>query len=369
MRCRRLSVVYVEPFYGGSHRAFIDSWIAHSRHRWRLVSLPAARWKWRMRLAGIELGEQLARFERAADVVVVTPLLDLAHLRWSAGAAWRRARWLVYWHENQFSYPRPRGEPLDRGFVVAHVATLRAGDQHAFNSQTHRRSMITSFREALKELPRELRGAADTRWIRRTRVLPPGVDFAGFPVPAPREAGQPPRLLWNHRWEADKRPSAFARCVAALAERDLAFRLILLGMVDQIHPQPLLQLRTQFAQRIDRDGPARTRREYISWLTRADIAVTTAVQENFGFAAVEAMAAGAVPLLPRRLSYPELIPRRLHHALLYTSDRDLLARLGVWLRQPAQFTALRQSVMRAAQRHDWTRRVEALDRWVEGESR
>jgi glycosyltransferase involved in cell wall biosynthesis len=42
---------------------------------------------------------------------------------------------------------------------------------------------------------------------------------------------------------------------------------------------------------------------------------------------VEAMAAGAVPLLPRALSYPEVVPDRYHDAVLYDAYGDFVRRL------------------------------------------
>ncbi len=362
---RRLRVAFVEPFYGGSHAAFVDGWIAQSQHAWRVVSLPASAWKWRMRLAGMTLGERLASLRPAPDAVVVSSMLDLMHLRHAAGPALQRCAWLVYWHENQFDYPRPPGKPLDRGFAVAHWATLASADAHGFNSRSHRDAFVAAWRAQSANLPREAQFAPGRGWLRCASVVSPGVDFDRFPDPAPRPAGTPPRLCWNHRWEEDKRPSAFARVALKLASKGLDFKLILLGPVNQVQPQPLLQLKHELADRIEKDTPARTRREYVQWLSRADISVTTAAQENFGYAVIEAMAAGAVPLLPRRLSYPEIVPKALHEDLLYDTDRDLSDRLSAWLRQPAQVEALRVRAMRAARRHDWSLRVAALDRWIE----
>jgi hypothetical protein len=54
---------------------------------------------------------------------------------------------------------------------------------------------------------------------------------------------------------------------------------------------------------------------------------STAVHEFFGIAMVEAMAAGLVPLLPRALSYPELVPPEYHDPVLYDSYGDLVRRL------------------------------------------
>jgi glycosyltransferase involved in cell wall biosynthesis len=360
-----LDVVFVEPFLGGSHAAFAEGWIERSRHRWRLLSLPGERWKWRMRTAAMALGPRLAALDPPPDAVVAAGLMDLAHLRQLAGPAAGRAPHLLYLHENQLSYPRPAREPLDRGFAVAHVASLLAADAVAFNSRAHRDAMRTELRAFLDEVPTPRpRGVLARVSPKRTRILPPGVDLTGFPDPAARPPGDPPVIAWNHRWEEDKRPSAFARILLDLAERGLDFRLVLLGPVDQVHPRPLELIRERLAPRILRDGPARTRAEYVAWLARADLAVSVASQENFGYAAVEAMAAGAVPLLPNRLSYPELLTPKLRETLLYGTDRDLRERLAAWLRDPAPLAPLRRRVMRGAHRHAWDRRVEALDDWV-----
>ncbi|MBW2579340.1 MAG: DUF3524 domain-containing protein, partial [Deltaproteobacteria bacterium] len=36
-----MKFLFLEPFYGGSHRDFADGWIKHSRHRFDLFTLPA----------------------------------------------------------------------------------------------------------------------------------------------------------------------------------------------------------------------------------------------------------------------------------------------------------------------------------------
>lgn len=48
-----LRFLFLEPFYGGSHRDFADGLTAHSRHDIHLVTLPDRFWKWRMRGAAI----------------------------------------------------------------------------------------------------------------------------------------------------------------------------------------------------------------------------------------------------------------------------------------------------------------------------
>ncbi len=360
---RRLRAVFVEPFLAGSHAAFARGWIARSRHRWALLSLPGEAWKWRLRLAGRLLGERLARLTPPPDVVVVSGLLDLAHLRQAAGANGTVPH-LLYLHENQLTYPRPGNQPPDRGFATAHLVSVLAADGIGINSRFHREALAGALRDFLEDVPPP-RPRGILGRVRRARVLPPGIDLRGFPLPADRPAGDPPVIAWNHRWEEDKRPGAFARILLRLVERGRRFRLELLGTTVQVRPRPLELILDRLGDRVIRAGPARTRREYVRRLGRADIVVSTAVQENFGYAVLEAMAAGAVPLLPHRLSYPEVLPPRLREPCLYRGDRDLLARLSSWLLDPARFTRWRREAMRAARAHAWERRIGALDDWVE----
>jgi len=53
-----MDVLGLEPYYGGSHRAFLDGWSGASRHSWTVLSLPPRKWKWRMRHASITFAEQ-----------------------------------------------------------------------------------------------------------------------------------------------------------------------------------------------------------------------------------------------------------------------------------------------------------------------
>ncbi len=363
---RPIDAVFVESFAGGSHQAFAEGWLARSRHRWRRLTLPAERWKWRLRAGALVLGPRLAALDPPPRVVLVTSLVDLAHLRALSGLdrGRRPPAFLLYMHENQLSYPRPAGEPLDRSFAGAHLASWLVADALAWNSHSHREAALAAVRDYLKQVPpprpRGLLGR-----LRASRILAPGVDLEGFPAPAARRPGAPPVIAWNHRLDGDKRPGAFARILLRLADKGHDFRLVLLGPVAQVRIASLELIREKLGDRILRDGPARSRREYVAWLARADIAVSTAEQENFGYAAVEAMAAGAVPLFPRRLSYPELLTPSLRRSLLYDTDRDLAARLGRWLARPALFVGLRRGAMLCARRHDWPRRAAALDGWVE----
>ena len=72
---------------------------------------------------------------------------------------------------------------------------------------------------------------------------------------------------------------------------------------------------------------ATKKQDYFNWLSRSDIVISTAVQENFGISVVEAVRYGCFPLLPDRLSYPELIPEKYHSTSIYKDEKDLSKKL------------------------------------------
>ena len=81
--------------------------------------------------------------------------------------------------------------------------------------------------------------------------------------------------------------------------------------------------------------------------------VSTAEHETFGIAAVEAMAAGCVPLLPNRLSYPEIVPPQWHEAVLY-EEGELRDRLRAVLTDLPAARARVDGLAAAMRRHDWS---------------
>ena len=56
---RTLRIAFLEPYDGGSHRAFREGLTAHSRHEIRAWTLPPRFWKWRMRGAAPWFADRL----------------------------------------------------------------------------------------------------------------------------------------------------------------------------------------------------------------------------------------------------------------------------------------------------------------------
>lgn len=324
-----MRVLLVEAYFGGSHQAWAEGYRDHSSHDVALLTLPARWWKWRMRGAAVTLAEQAASVARP-DVVLASSMIDLALLRTLLDDIWGRVPTVLYLHESQFTYPdSPQMEP-DASYGYTNWTSALVADAVVFNSEYHR----TVFFEAAWRM---LRGMPDHRHehlldpVRsKSAVLPVGVDLSWT---AERIVhGGSPIVLWNHRWEHDKDPETFFDAVRRLAADGLDFRLALCGESFRQVPTEFVAARADLADRIVHYGFADLD-TYRTILRSADVVVSTALQEFFGVAVVEAIAAGARPVLPNRLSYPELIPAEHHAGVLY--DGDVAEAVRIALTKPA----------------------------------
>ncbi len=357
-----LRVAYVEGYWGGSHRAAAEGWAASSRHDVRLHHLPARFWTWRMRGAAFEFARRLGPRVAEIDVIFATSVLDLAHL---LAFLPRRVPSVLYFHENQASFPaRPGERPADRDLSYAFVdlAGALAADAVAFNSEYQRGSFLSAVGDLVGRMP-DARPAKVVEAVRRKcRVLPLGVSLADIPGRPPPDGGSPV-VLWNHRWEYDKAPEVFFRVLSRLAARGVAFRVVVLGQSFSRTPAEFERARAELGERVVRWGFAARREDYAACLARADVVVSTAIQENFGLSVVEAAYAGAHPLVPRRLAYPEVLPPELHPACLYEDEADLETRLEALLAGPGNRVAPHRlrSLFRAC---DWGVRAGDFDEVV-----
>ena len=358
MSVRPLEILFLEPFYGGSHREFADGLLAHSRHRIELVTLPARWWKWRMRGAALHFCREIPAPERY-DLLLTSDLMSLSDLK----ALWgpRCPPAIVYFHENQLTYPVAPGERMDYQFGFTDITTGLAADHLLFNSESH----LTAF---FDQLPRFLAKLPEYRptWVAgavrpKCAVRHPGCRLPVVDEPLAEKKGASPLVVWNHRWEHDKNPEAFFKALGQIQKQKIPFRLAVLGERFNNAPAAFEQAEKRFREEIVQWGFAADRAAYLAWLKAGTVVVSTARQENFGIAVVEAMAAGCLPLLPRRLSYPELLPEALHPDCLYSNTADLVNRLSGVLSRPERFTPQRDRLRRHVQRFAWPNCIEAFD--------
>jgi glycosyltransferase involved in cell wall biosynthesis len=306
-----MNILVFEPYYGGSHKAFLAGLTRHLPYAFDLLTLPAHSWKWRMRLAAPHFAGVLATDPRyigqTYDRILCSSLVDVAALRGMLPPNLRSVPVLTYFHENQFAYPMQVSEARDVHFGLTNLTTALASDRLAFNSRYNLDSFLSGCRALLAKMPDMSLAGYEEAIRAKATILHPGLDFSTIDTCSrDRVTGSPPVLVWNHRWEHDKNPELFFRTLCGLAEQGIPFALIVLGESFKNQPPVFAQAAETLAERIVHFGYAADRREYCRLLSQGDIVVSTANHEFYGIAVLEAVRAGCRPLVPDRLSYREL---------------------------------------------------------------
>ena len=360
-----MRILFLEAFFGGSHRAFAEGLQRHSRHTIELLTLPDRFWKWRMRGAALHMAPRIPPLERF-DLLMATNLVSMSDLR--ALLAPRHLPTVVYFHENQLTYPVASGDLRDVHFGFTDITTALAADEIWFNSHSHRDAFLAALPAFVQQMPDARPGWITAAIERRASVLYPGCEFPPLPsapvAPAPA-ADAPPLIIWNHRWEFDKNPEAFFEALYTLADEGRAFEVAVLGECFQDQPKCFLAARERLGERIVHFGFAPATDDYHRWLQRGHVVVSTALQENFGFSVVEAVRQGCLPLLPRRLSYPEIIPEHFHTLCLYADQTDLTARLAHMLDHGHAYRSETAALQAAMGRYAWNARIAEFDARLE----
>jgi len=325
-------ILALEPYYGGSHRAFLDGWRARSRHEIELLTLPAYKWKWRMRGACLKFADLVGDRVGEFDAIFASDFLDLAAFTALCPRRCAGVPLVAYFHENQLTYPVPNEADRDYQYGFTNITSCLAADRVLFNSRYHLDSFTHAVGQLLKRMPDAVPADVPARIRERAQVVPVGVDFAGLdaePVTGPLT------VLWNHRWEYDKAPDEFFEVMMELADSNYDFRLAVTGEAFRSAPPIFAQVRKRLAEKLVTFGHVPSREDYCRVLNGCDVVVSTAVHEFFGISVVEAVRAGCMPLLPNRLSYPEILPNACHKTCLYADRHDLKRRLAALMADPA----------------------------------
>jgi glycosyltransferase involved in cell wall biosynthesis len=370
-----LKFLFLEPFFGGSHQDFAEGLVAASRHQIELVTLPARFWKWRMRGAALYFLRKLhlphlpecpsgSICLRDYDGIITSDLMSLSDLKSLAGSSCPPA--LVYFHENQITYPLAPGEHADFQFGFTNITTGLAADRVLFNSRTHFDAFFSALPNFIGMMPE-----FHPKWVTAAIQGKSGVLHPGCRFPRERESlpafsnAEPPLIIWNHRWEFDKNPESFFRALDAMVEKGLDFRLALLGENFQVVPKPFICAKERYEDRVIRYGHIASREEYIRTLRQGTLVISTALQENFGISVVEAIRYGCLPLLPDRLSYPEVLPREFHDQFLYADQSDLEEKLSDLLVNYCRFQGARDALSQSMGRYAWKSLISQYDKELE----
>lgn len=354
-------ILAVEPFYGGSHKAFLDQLSTLSRHSWDLITLPGRSWRWRMRHAGYTCSDLMGPpWATPPQLLFCSSMLNLPDfLGFRPELASCEA--IVYFHENQFTYPLAAGEYRDYHCAWSQVLSVLRARESWFNSAYHLKSFFSAAESWLRKMPdfqpmerlQEKRACA--------RVMYPGILI---PETNKAPSRRPPvRILWAARMEHDKRFDRFMNAIHGLEQSGLDFRLRVVSRIPE-NPDATVSAFTQkVAHRIEHWGYVENRDDYLQCLSESDLIVSTADHEFYGLSVMEAVAMGCYPLLPYNLAYPELFDPDKNRKYFYATPEELGDRLLSLLRKfsPADLHERARPAQRIALSHTWSKRIDAYD--------
>ena len=362
------NILFIDPFYGGSHKAWIDGIVKKSRHRVTVLGLEGRYWKWRMLGGAVPLAEKYNALEEYPDLIVATDMLDLNTFLSLTRKKTCDIPVALYFHENQLTYPwshqdRDRRRGAHRHFGLINYRSAMAADILLYNSTYHRDSFLGALPGLLKEFPDYQCTETIEGLGKKSRVLYLGLDLEPLKRQACEKETSPPLVLWNHRWEYDKNPAQFFRVIYELDERGCDFGLVLLGEIPDTEPAELIEAKKKLDHRMAFCGYSETFEEYARWLWRSSVLPVTSNQDFFGISIMEAASCGCIPLLPKRLTYPELFSGEAYRELFYNNGFHLRELIEEHLKE--ENNALRVKLTATAGNYDWSRQILEYDRLFE----
>ncbi len=335
---KTMNITLVEPFFTGSHADWAKTYARYSEHDVTILSLSGNYWKWRMHGGAVTLARKFLASRTPSDLLLVTDMLDLTTFLALTRRRTAHLPAVTYFHENQFCYPwspadRDVLQKRDRHYGFVNYISALASDLVVFNSVYHQTAFFEELPRFLNHFPPPNERGSVSDILAKSRVLHLGVDLSKFDDPALRKPPDQapegiPVILWNHRWEYDKNPEAFFQALFALDEQGHDFRVVLLGGHFRQTNSMFATAHEKLGSKIIHSGYVDDFEQYARWLYRADIIPITSIQEFFGASLVEAVYCGCYPLLPMRLTYPELFPYETCSSLFYRDSEEFVEKLS-----------------------------------------
>lgn len=316
-----MNIFLVEPYYGGSHKNWVDSLVKYSKYNFKIFSLPARHWKWRMEGGAIELAKQVNASTIRPDLFLVTDFLNVSLFKSLLKKGYNSIPILLYFHENQFAYPFSQDEKHSDAkthFSFINYTSSLVSDVIIFNSDYNKSTFYQGAVDLLNKLP-DFKSLDSLSLIKqKSKIIPVGITCNSTD-----EDGSNPSseivILWNHRWEYDKNPRSFLKVIQSFDK--IGFKLNICGEQGRTWPQEFDAIKMEFKNKIKHFGYVESKNKYYKILGESDFLPVTSNQEFFGISVLEAAAMGVIPILPKRLSYIGLFQK--FPELFYEDESDI----------------------------------------------
>ena len=323
-----MKILYVEPYYSGSHKNWIDSYKKYSKHKVDILSLPGKKWKWRMHGGAITLAKEFNALNKKFDVIICSDMLNLPIFKSLCNKKILHSKIIMYFHENQLTYPwSPEDTDTtnnrDLHYAFINYTSSLISDYNYFNSQYHYESYFDGLKKYLNKMP-DFQNKKTINKIRyKSDILHIGCDLKSNFSDKLIKKKNNPIILWNHRWEYDKNPELFFKTLFQIKKDGIKFSLVVLGKKYKKYPEIFNRAQKILKDEIIHFGFCNSKDEYFSWLKKSDILPVTSNQDFFGISIMEAVCSNCYPILPNRLTYPKLFDIENNPEYFYYKDNDL----------------------------------------------
>ena len=317
-----------------------------------------------MRHSPLEFADRIADLTSQGhkwDAIIGTDMLDVAALKGLIDLG--DIPLTVYFHENQFAYPNQCKSESDLHFAFTNFTTMVAADRVWFNSQFNLDSTINGAGRLLKRFP-DFQPLNRLEGIRnKSSVQSPGVEVPCESISI-EDFKSPIVVTWAARWEHDKGPDQLETFLIALSNQTIDFRINIIGQTFNKQPAAFARIKQTFGDRIDAWG-FQSRDQYKKILNNTDVFLSTADHEFFGLSVVEAISRGALPLVPNRLAYPEVVGAlcncddNLASQFLYNGVDDAIRKLAAL--NSISIQTKEDIIERCRELYDWEIRAIAMD--------
>ena len=350
-----MKILILEPYYCGSHKQWADGYKKYSKNHIKILHIKGKFWKWRMHGGAITLARKYIALRWLPDFILATDMIDLSIFLSLTREKTHKIPSAIYFHENQLSYPwSPSDRDLlknrDKHYAFINYTSALSANRVIFNSFFHMNSFIKELKPFLNHFPDHKELNTINIIKNKSEVLHLGMDLSVFNNGQIKKNNLP-IVLWNHRWEYDKNPDLFFKTLAKVKQNGYNFKLAVLGENFSSSPRIFEKAKEEFRSEIIHWGYCDSLTDYKKWLFMSDILPVTSNQEFFGASVMEAIHCGVWPILPKRLSYPELIPKKYQSKHLYNDDNDLLMKIN-WALNNLQ-TLRDSNLSEIASKYDW----------------
>lgn len=320
-----MRILLLSPYDAASHASWRSGLCRNlPEHEWTCLTLPARYFTWRIRGNSLTWGlEQRQILEQDYDLLLATSMTDLATLRGLVPAL-ARLPTLLYFHENQFAYPKTAHQHRSVEPQMVSLYAALCADALVFNSQYNCETFLQGLADLLRRLPDAVPAGVVERLSVKSRVLPVPVCVPDISM-IPRPMAPPVQVVWNHRWEYDKGPELLLAALEQLPPQ-LPLQVHVIGQQFRGEPPEFQRIHALLSERgwLGEWGYMADVSAYALRLVDSHLVLSTAHHDFQGLAVLEAVAAGCLPLVPDRLAYPEWFGP----AFRYADLNDLVAKLS-----------------------------------------